>query len=195
MSTLHRHSFAHALGVRVLLILSALFSSANGQTRQVALSVAKRLAIHNPAFLEAAAFAPSFAGFFYSSPESDTLVVAVADMSEAKAAREAVLRIIARKKSSAPFKVLTVRKANYSLLELYRWLELVEHQLEGLPQVTAWDVDEGSDTITVGVQPMGSTARVVATMRDARIPTNAYMFETMSRARELPRVIIDSSPP
>jgi hypothetical protein len=195
MSTLHRNSFARALGAAALLIFSGLFSSANGQTGQVGLSQMKRLAIHNPAFLEAAAFAPSFAGFFFSSPESDTLVVAVADMSEAEAARGAVLRILARKRSSPPFKVLTVRKANYSLLELYRWLELVEHKLEGFPQVTASGVNEGSNTITVGVQPKGSTDRVVAVMREARIPKDAYTLETIGRARAEAPLIFDGSPP
>jgi len=157
-----------------LLILSGLFSYANGQTGQVALSVAKRLAIHNPAFLEAAAFAPSFAGFFYSSPGSDTLVVAVANMSEAEQARDAVLRIFARKRSSPPFKVLTVHKANYSLIELYRWFELVEHHVQGLPQVTALGVDEGSNTITVGVRRNSDDTPVRGVMRSSGVPQNAY---------------------
>jgi len=194
MSTLSQNSFARALGMATLLTLGGLFSSANGQTGQVALSVAKRLAIHNPAFLEAAAFAPSFVGFFYSSAESDTLVVAVANLSEAQQARDAVLRILARKRSPT-FKVLTVRKANYSLLELYRWLELVEHQVQGLPQVTALGVNEGSNTITVGVEPKGSTARVVMLMEDARIPKDAYTFETIGRARADAPPIFDGSPP
>ena len=178
-----------------LLILSGLFSYANGQTGQVALSVAKRLAIHNPAFLEAAAFAPSFAGFFYSSGGSDTLIVAVANMSEAEQARDAVVRIFARKRSSPTFKVLTVRKANYSLIELYQWFELVEHQLQGFPEVTALGVDEGSNTVTVGVEPNGSSARVVTLMRDARIPKDAYTVETIGRVRAAAPMIFEGSPP
>jgi hypothetical protein len=175
MNGVHRNSFARALGVPAFLILSGLLSSANGQTAQAAAPQAKSTPLlGNSDFGEAATIAPSFAGFFYSSPESDTLVVAVADMGEAERARAAVLSILARKRNSMPYKVLTVRKVNYSLIELTRWQALVEKELEALPQVTAVGVNEGSNTITVGVRRNSDDSPVRSVMRSSGVPQNAY---------------------
>jgi hypothetical protein len=174
MNPIHRNSFTRALGVGVFLLLNGFVACAKNPTQQAAVPQSGSSALLNQDFAEAAAIAPSFAGFFYSSPESDTLVVAVADMRDAERARTAVLRDFERKRSPPPYRVLTVRKVNYSLMQLSGWLSLVEQRLERLPQVTALGVNEASNTITVGVRRNSDSAPVHTVMRSSAVPENAY---------------------
>lgn len=179
MNNVRRHSFAHALGAAVVLILG-FAACTNGQSGQTSVPEAKNSPFIRPDFAEAAAIAPSFAGFFYSSPGSDTLVVAVADLGDAERARDAVLSLFAKKRGPPPYRVLTVRKVNYSLLKLNQWLTPIEKQLWALPQVTGLGIDEGSNTITVGTRRNGDNDAVQRVMQSSRVPQNAYRLELLA---------------
>jgi len=175
-----------ALDAALILILSGLLACAQdrveavapaptGGALRVSLEQAKSGAFSGEEeFAVVAVAAPSFAGFFYAQPYSDTLVVAVADIADGKRARDAVARIFSRKNNLPPGQVLTVRKVRYSYLQLHRWRALVDDRLLKLRQATMLDLDEGHNTVTVGVTRAADSTTVKKIMRDLAIPIDAY---------------------
>lgn len=132
-------------------------------------------------FAEVAVVAPSFAGFYYAAPESDTLVVAVAKMDDAARAKEAVAALWLKRRRGPPGQPILVRQVNYSFLQLHRWRTAVEKKILALPQFSGLDLDEADNTVTVGVVPNGDRTSVHRIMRSAGVPTNAYRIVRLER--------------
>jgi hypothetical protein len=146
-------------------------------------------------FADVAVVAPSFAGFYYSPPGSDTLVVAVADMADAGRAKEAVAALWLRR-SRGPADQIIVRRVRYSFLQLHRWRRTVEPRLLSLPQVSMVDLDEGHNTVTVGVLPNTDRVAVQRLMRAAGLPRDAYRIVRFGPVRTFdPEIHTESSTP
>lgn len=147
-------------------------------------------------FADVAVIAPSFAGFYYAVPGSDTLVVAVANMDDARRARDAVAALWLRRRRGPPDQAIIVRRVRYSFLQLHRWRRAVENRLLALPQVSMVDLDEMNNTVTVGVLPNTDSVAVHRVIRAARLPTDAYRIIRFGPVKMLePEIISESSTP
>lgn len=148
-------------------------------------------------FWEAAAAASGFAGFYYASPGSDTLVVAVANDVDTSEAKNVVSQIFARKRHIPPHQTIVVRHVRFSFLQLDAWRAKVEPSLLELRQVTMVDLDEQNNTLTVGVERIADRSVVDRVMESAGIPREAYRviaFAGCRRSCSLEEYVTDPPP-
>lgn len=122
-----------------------------------------------------------FAGFFYASPGSDTLVVAIAGPGNADGALAATARVMGVQRGGPFAKRMVVRRVRYSFLELDGWRAAVEDRLLQLAPVTMVDLDEARNAVGVGVAPGAPRIGVDSVMQSAGVPANAYYVMTFAR--------------
>ncbi len=109
------------------------------------------------AFERLAGLVPTSAGFFYD--DAGTMTVVVVDLSEAPIAEKTALELVARRIVAAAdggFRVPHVRvvKGEYRFVELAAWRDVVTDQMLGKSGVILSDLDERSNRVTVGIDPL-----------------------------------------
>jgi hypothetical protein len=96
-------------------------------------------------------------------------------------------------KESLPERKAKALPAQYSFLQLREWFDLLTKQVSNIPEVTLTDIDDSKNRLTVGVENLDATSKVLERVRESGIPEGAVNIEEIARFKfqQLPPDVLD----
>ena len=166
------------LGVAVVFTMTAAAAGHGLQLPGTASQDQRGMKTYDDLLVEVEQKAPGFGGMFVDA--EGRLTVYLLDTSQLPAARIAIESVFGT--NHVPAAGIRVLQGQYAISQLKAWAERATALLS-MPGVTAVDLDEARNRLTVGVEDQSRTRAVEQALSSRRIPRKAVVIEVIEPIR------------